>query len=68
MTAMMGALLVSTGALLLAGACRVIDRRRKRSAVSREKRRAARQDARREAYYMRNFWSYDGSGQEEFEE
>lgn len=45
-------------------------RRRRRQAQRRLmlQTRAQRLESLREAHYMRNFWSYDGSVQEEFEE
>lgn len=44
-----------------------IDKRRQRRQAQHRRTRAARREAQREAHYMRNFWSYDGSQQEEFE-
>ncbi len=43
-------------------------RQKNRTARAHRVRREKEAASRREAFYMRNFWSYDGSEQEEFEE
>ncbi len=67
---MSGEWIVAAIALLLGwGVLRDRRIRRKRKAARERKQRYEKEKAsRREAHYMRNFWSYDGSCQEEFEE
>ncbi len=47
---------------------RQVRRRRRVKAQHVRCRKEKERERRREAFYMQNFWSYDGSEQEEFEE
>lgn len=65
----MGFVIAATAAIL-AGYTALRCRHRRKQAAARRRRvcRQKERESRREAHYMRNFWNYDGSCQEEFEE
>lgn len=66
MMTVLGAVLGCVGTLSIAWGVHMRRQlRRQRQVKARE---AARHESQREAHYMRNFWSYDGSEQEEFDE
>jgi len=66
---MIGGLIAAAAVLLLWCICRDRRIRQKHKAARARRLRGEKvRESRREAHYMRNFWSYDGSEQEEFEE
>lgn len=62
--------IIAVMAVLSAGYAVMKHRHRRKQAAARKRRahREKERESRKEAHYMRNFWNYDGSCQEEFEE